>query len=235
MSWETQGRQDHGWFGHGTGPGSPGTPAERNGRPAGVGTLDQRISTVVGSLLGHFSPADRKHSALQPEGRTAANVTQAMRVWVAAARLGGEALAKSLPETTSDAMRSRLRDAALLTVRAHDPATLNEAGAALASAAGTMGLDRWRQFAATAAHTAAVAMAASPAAGRGDRRRGRRGAGRGVRSGRGRHGCGRWPGRGWHRVPGGSPGTKHLCHSGAACGENGVPDAGADHAGRRGW
>lgn len=29
MTWETQGRQDHGWFGHGTGPGgaSANTPA----------------------------------------------------------------------------------------------------------------------------------------------------------------------------------------------------------------
>lgn len=161
MSWETQGRQGHGWFGHGTGPGSPATRSDPTGRSTGIGTLDQRIGTVVGSLLGHFSRAERNHAALRPEGQAAAHIAQAMRVWVAAARLGGDALDKALPETTSDAMASKLREAALLTVRAHDPASLNEAGAVLASAAGTMGLDRWGRFAAEAAHAATAAMAAS--------------------------------------------------------------------------
>ena len=162
MSWETQGRQGHGWSGHGTSPGSPATRSDPTGRSTGIGTLDQRIGTVVGSLLGHFSRAERNHAALRPEGQAAAHIVQAMRVWVAAARLGGDALDKALPGTTSDATASKLREAALLTVRAHDPASLNEAGAVLASAAGTMGLDRWGQFAVEAAHAATAAMAASP-------------------------------------------------------------------------
>ena len=163
MGWETQGRQDHGWFGHGTGPGSPATPSDRTGRSADTGTLDQRIGALVGSLLGHFSPADRKHAALRAEGPAAAHIVKAMRVWIGAARLGGDALANALPGTTSDKVKSLLRDTALLTLDAHDVASLNKAGAALASAVSVMGLDRWGRFAAMAAQTAEAAMAASPA------------------------------------------------------------------------
>ena len=42
--WQYQGRQEHGWFGHGTGPGSgPSPPAEG---ASGLGTLEDRAEAV---------------------------------------------------------------------------------------------------------------------------------------------------------------------------------------------
>ena len=70
MSWESQGHQDHGWFGHGTASGSPAPASEKAGRSAAPSFLDQRITRVVGILLVHFSPAERKHAALSPQRRS---------------------------------------------------------------------------------------------------------------------------------------------------------------------
>ncbi len=152
MSWQDQGRQYHQWFGNGKAPQEP--PHGAGAEKPGLSTPAERISTVIGTLIAHFPRADRTRAALQPKGRTAADLTQAMTVWIAAAGRSHVAFESALPLGTSSTVASRLLAAATATVDAHDRATITAAGGALASAVQAIGLDNLPRFAASAADAA---------------------------------------------------------------------------------
>jgi hypothetical protein len=74
--WVYQGRQEHGWFGHGTKPGGDATP-EAGASP----DLDTRIGFVAYGAIGHLPPVMRAvyESQLRRGGLDA--LRAAMPVW----------------------------------------------------------------------------------------------------------------------------------------------------------
>ncbi len=159
MSWEDQGRQYHQWFGNGKAPPRLPDVAAAGGTKLDLATADRRAAIVVGTLIAHFAPADRQAAALQPDGQAAADLTKAMTVWVRATARSPAAFDNTLPVGTSGAVGSSLLAATTATLAAHDRATIDAAGAALALAVRTVGVERLPRFAASAAEAAGKAEA----------------------------------------------------------------------------
>lgn len=59
MSWEDQGRQYHGWFGHGTGPAGHEPPKGDAGTMFDPGNVEWRIDAIVYSAVAHMPRNDR--------------------------------------------------------------------------------------------------------------------------------------------------------------------------------
>jgi hypothetical protein len=64
MSWEDQGRQEHGWFGDGKAPEKP-EDASGGGGMFGAGGLAQRIQAVAYGAVGALPQALRARVAAQ--------------------------------------------------------------------------------------------------------------------------------------------------------------------------
>jgi hypothetical protein len=79
MSWEDQGRQEHGWFGHGTAPAASKDATDKN--TFGPDGLAQRIQAVAYGALAALPPALRARAAAQYDAGNLARLTKAMTVW----------------------------------------------------------------------------------------------------------------------------------------------------------
>lgn len=74
MSWETQGRQEHGWFGHGTGPGDA----------TDIGGLADRIAWTAHASLMHMPRKEWRNGAATFDAPRVQRLQTAMAAWVGA-------------------------------------------------------------------------------------------------------------------------------------------------------
>ena len=156
MSWEDQGRQEHGWFGSGT---TAKIDKEAGGSADsglfGAGGLDQRIQAVIFGAVGAFPASARKHAAAQPSAAALERLTGLMKVWGRGARMDMASFAGHfLGRPADDPVAARLHNAAMTANQAQTHAELREAADNLAAAQQMVGLDRWNAFLADAAQRA---------------------------------------------------------------------------------
>ena len=72
MSWETQGRQEHGWFGSGSDPSAGG------GAPADAAALAHRIDAVAHTVVAHLPRRERGHVAVTFGGNALGQLRNAL-------------------------------------------------------------------------------------------------------------------------------------------------------------
>ncbi len=153
MSWQDQGRQEHGWFGHGT---APRQPDEVNARDEVAGSLDQRLLALAHGAIGALPPALRRQAEAQYRGATLSRLTETMTAWVRGGRLDQASFAdRFFGRAPSDPVVRDLRDAALGAASATSQAEMREATEKLADAIKATGLDQWPRFVADAQERAA--------------------------------------------------------------------------------
>ncbi len=149
MGWEDQGRQDHGWFGHGTGPGGE-TVASGDGM-FGPGHLGDRAAAAVHGSLGALP------RAMRAQGGTALGLGLVERLqgllarWSGAPRLGDAAFADRFFGRHADDRAVRaLRSAAQEIAGARDHGDLRRASEQVATAMQVVGIGNLGRFLADA-------------------------------------------------------------------------------------
>jgi hypothetical protein len=153
MTWETQGRQQRGWFGHGT---------EDLFQPDNVA---DRIDAMARTVISHVPRAERHRDSLTFDDRRLRRLRTAMRDWMSARQLGRAAFEARFPHLpASGAAISKLRAAAEGARTATTHAELAQASADLADAMQDIGPDRWLRFLDTAAGRVEPAHADAQAA-----------------------------------------------------------------------
>jgi|GEM_PF-2750097 len=168
MSWLDQGRQQHGWFGHGTAQEATDDGSDDDlFRPDG---LSQRISAVVYGAVAALPPALRSRATAPSAAGNLSRLTEVMPAWIDGDRLDQTRFADLFfGRAPDDPVVTDLRSAATSAEMAHSHADLRDATGHLAQAMQTIGLDRWPRFLADAqdrardpATIAAVATSPSP-------------------------------------------------------------------------
>ena len=152
VGWEDQGRQEHGWFGHGTAPVKPTDQAGHDGtEPFGPDEASQRFAAVAHGAIAAL-PADlRARAAVRNDPATIERATDLMRSWVRGAALGQAQFAERfLGRAADDLVAKELRAAAMGAAVAKSHAALAEAANHLANAMQGIGIDRWQRFLADA-------------------------------------------------------------------------------------
>ena len=155
MSWQDQGRQEHGWFGSGA---APEADKEGGSPDAGLfepGGLDQRIQAVIHGAVGSFPASARKHAAAQPNTAALERLTGLIKVWGRGTRMDMASFAEHFfGRSARDPVAARLHDAAMTANLAQSHAELREAADDLTAAQQMVGLDRWNAFLVDAAQRA---------------------------------------------------------------------------------
>ncbi len=138
-----QGRQSHGWFGHGTGPAKP----ESGGADAGSAALAQRIHDLGHTLIVGLPASKRHHDAARLGAEDHARLDRVLAATVQALPTGGPAIARRVFGMPLDApgIDGFIRAARLLR-DGRDNADLRAATDALGRAAQDIGLDRFKPF-----------------------------------------------------------------------------------------
>jgi hypothetical protein len=150
MSWEDQGRQEHGWFGNGTAPKKFAVAAGAR-EIFGRNELAQRIRAVAYGALGALPRALRARLAAQYDAGSLARFTEVMTAWNRGTKLGdGEFADRFFRRTKDDPIAEKLHSAALDVGLATSHAELRQAAEKVASAIQAVGLDRWPRFLADA-------------------------------------------------------------------------------------
>lgn len=152
MAWESQGRQYHMWFGHGTTPKeeTESAPPSSEGlfAPLSVG---QRIDYAAASVVGHVPQLERRRweSSLGQIARE--RLRTVIATWYGAAGLSRDSFRERLLDPyTSDEAVDRFRSAAQGSVEARTHEELGAAGADLAAAIQKIGFERWPGYLAEA-------------------------------------------------------------------------------------
>jgi len=165
MSWEDQGRQEHGYFGHGTAPPktgeSEGAGGDRFARTSAA--LDARIRGLGNGAIAGLPARLRYHyAALFPEP-VLAQLTEAMRAWVQGLGLDrAEFAARFFGAGPNSPTVEHLREATRIVAGARTSADLMAAIDQLAAGMQAVGLDRWRRFLGEAQQRAAASDLAVP-------------------------------------------------------------------------
>jgi hypothetical protein len=150
VSWEDQGRQEHGWFGDGKGPEKP-KDASGSGGVFDLGGFVQRIRAVAHGTIGALPQALRARAAAQYDAGNLARLTEAMTAWSNGTKLSKSAFAdRFFGRTAEDPVVRKLHEATLNVGLATSHADLREAAEKVANAMQTVGLDRWPRFLADA-------------------------------------------------------------------------------------
>jgi hypothetical protein len=121
MSWEDQGRQQYGWFGHGTAPTKPGGASDTD--LFGPDGRAQRIRAVAYGAVAALPPAMRSQAAAQNDSGGLDRLTSVMTAWSQAARLDDNTFAAHfLGRAGDDPVAGKLREAVLAInlARSHD-------------------------------------------------------------------------------------------------------------------
>lgn len=140
VSWEDQGRQDHGHFGSGTSSG--GGESVTSDRDAAFAA---RTAAAAHTVVAHVAPADRRHPAVTFDGPAMEDLQRTISAWNKASGLSLDAFRdRFLDPGTGDRTAIVLRDAARTIADSHTE--LHESGAALTEAMQAVGLDRWSRF-----------------------------------------------------------------------------------------
>jgi len=142
VSWQDQGRQEHGWFGDGK---TPENVKGASGRGAGGSDgLAKRIQDVVYGAVAALPPALRRRAAAQLDGGGLSRLSEAMTAWSRGMGLGkAEWAGRMLGRDAGDPVAGMLRVAALGAASAGSPAEGRQASEALARAMQVVGLDHW--------------------------------------------------------------------------------------------
>ena len=142
--WMYQGRQDHGWFGHGTGPGVF-SAALRPAQSAAV--IEQRIRDIGHTLIAGLPASKRSHDATRLSDNDRARLTRLLTAVVQALPLGLPGIARRIfgkdPDTPGI---DGFAQAAGLLRDGRDNADLRAATDALGKAALDIGLDHFKGF-----------------------------------------------------------------------------------------
>jgi hypothetical protein len=147
MSWEDQGRQERGWFGHGT---TPATSKPSDASPDRVfdhGNYEPRIDAIAHTALMHMPRKERHRDVLSFDRQRLERLRKAMAAWISARSLSDSAFRQNLvsPSTSATAVK-KLRAAAegVRTATTHED--LAQVSANLASGVQSVGIDRWPGF-----------------------------------------------------------------------------------------
>ncbi len=166
MRWADQGRQEHGWFGHGTAPQGNEPPKDGSGIIFDPDNFEPRIDAIAHSAVAHMPRVDWPRENVSFDQQRLERLRQAMTAWIGARSLNHAAFEDTFVDpSTSNAAIEKLRAAAesVRTATAHQD--LADASADLAGAMRDVGLDRWPAFlrdAAERANTYKLAQAATP-------------------------------------------------------------------------
>lgn len=163
--WMWQGRQEHGWFGHGTKPRS-GPAGGGNGRGHAYGTapatLDERIRALGYAAIAGLPASKRHHPAASFDGSALERLVGAMRVWVGGLGLDHATFAaRYFDRPPSSPVVGHLRRATEIVAGATTSAEMRAATDALVDGMLAVGLDGWPRVLRDAYERA---MAAGPAA-----------------------------------------------------------------------
>jgi hypothetical protein len=174
MSWLDQGRQQHGWFGHGTAQEAEDDGTEDDDATDsdlfGPDGLRQRISAVAYGAVAALPSALRARAAAPSAAGNLSRLTEVMPAWIGGDRLDQARFAGLFfGRAPDDPVVTELRGAVTGAETARSHADLRDAAGHLAQAMQTIGLDRWPRFLADAqerardaAPIAAVATSPSP-------------------------------------------------------------------------
>jgi hypothetical protein len=162
MSWEDQGRQEHGWFGHGTAP-LRDKQAEGGGGVGASAGITRRIEAVASGTIAASPAGLRRRAEAQFIGSNLARLTSAMAAWNAGARLSpAEFAQRYFARGPDDPAVQHLRAATIGAAEARSHADLRDAAEALGAAVQTIGVDSWPRFIADAeARTRGIASSAN--------------------------------------------------------------------------
>jgi hypothetical protein len=144
MSWEDQGRQYHGWFGHGAAP--AGDEPSKVGASAmfDAGNVAARIDAIAYAAVAHMPRSDRHHDSVAFDRLRLGRLRRTMTAWMSARSLSQAAFGEYFADpSTSSAAIKKLRAVAegAATATTHDD--LADASADLAGAMRDVGLERW--------------------------------------------------------------------------------------------
>jgi len=151
MSWEDQGRQGHGWFGHGSAPETSTSPQQTNGADTLFDPTNAagRFDAIAHAAIANLPAADRNRASASFDARRLEQFQTLMSALSDRNSLG----ASSDLSANSDAVDT-LRQAAELANRATSQQDLAQASSLVAQAMQNVGLDSWSRFLAGAASNA---------------------------------------------------------------------------------
>ena len=153
MGWEDQGRQEHGWFGHGTAP-DKGKQTAPDPSVLGQSEADRALALAYGAL-GSLPPAQRRQVEAQYGNGTLPRLKEALTAWLRATALDGASFGSRLfGRSADDPVVRDLHSAALRAATATSHDDLRDAAERLARAMQGVGIDRWPGFVADAAQRA---------------------------------------------------------------------------------
>ena len=147
MSWETQGRQDHGWFGHGAEAVSRNAAVSDKASMLAVGAVSTRIRAVVHGAVAALPVRSRDHAAIRTDPAAVDRLSGLMAAWSKAGALDKTRFAAGFfNRSADDPVVEKLRAAAVAAATARTDAELRAASMTLAQAQQQVGLDRWSRF-----------------------------------------------------------------------------------------
>ena len=153
MSWEDQGRQEHGWFGSGKGP--ERLPDASGGGMFGLGGRAERIQAFAYGTIGALPHALRARATAQYASGNLARLTEAMTAWSSGTTLSNAEFAdRFFGRAADDPVVAKLHDAARDVGSATSHAELREGSEKVANAMQVVGLDSWPRFIADAGRRA---------------------------------------------------------------------------------
>lgn len=148
MSWQDQGRKEHGWFGDGTAPQAAKDASAGGGD--GPDGLARRIQGVVHGAVAAL-PALRRRAEAQLDGDGLSRLSEAVTAWSRGAGLGkAEWAERTLGRDAGDRVAGMLHVAALGAASGSSHVEGRQASEALAGAMQVVGLDHWPRFVADA-------------------------------------------------------------------------------------
>lgn len=155
MSWEDQGRQYHGWFGHGMAPAGDEPPKGGAGTMFDPANVAARIDAIAYSAVAHMPRTDRHRDSVAFDRPRLERLRTAMTAWMGARPLSQAAFGERFVDpSTSGAAIEKLRAAAEGVRAATTHEDLADASADLAGAMRDIGLEKWSRFLSDAAERA---------------------------------------------------------------------------------
>lgn len=149
MSWEDQGRQEHGWFGHGASPEKP-----KGADPGALSTNASRGDLATALAYGAIAsmPAgQRARAEASFQGRNLTAFREATLAWMRGTGMEAETFAdRFFGRGADDPVAQALRDAAELAMSSTTQADMATASGKVADAMQRVGLERWSRFLADA-------------------------------------------------------------------------------------
>lgn len=151
--WQYQGRQEHGWFGHGTAP-DRADYATYN-QSVVRASIEDRVSGLVHGAIGALPASLRGRIESQYQHETLPRLKEALAAWIRGARLEPDVFAsRFLGRAGDDPVARDLHSAAGLAATATSHADRAKAAYTLADAIEAVGVDGWPRFVADAAERA---------------------------------------------------------------------------------